>query len=574
MKNKPSNFDQKIVELQVALNKLHLSADNNNQIGELSNKILPNLPLLNRTIPNIKMVSSYIFLFLLFQLSNGRINYLPNNISEKNINNKLLLNYLVQTNNISNNALLENLNNQINFINNNNNRYQNNIMYESIYHDKSHDNLNVKNIDNHRNINNNFINNFTEQNKFGENTYLYNNMMLNDLNNINPILNPYLNLSNNNLQNYNNNLVNENINLSKSYNLNRTNNNFVNNNIENKESLFNLIQINKNPQKILDFKNKSLTSKLCNKIGINQIKTLLKNEHYSTDLIRKLILTLNKENGLYKVFTNIYGNYFIQNLFQKMNSDLIQLTIDLISSEFVNIAKSPSGTHCLQELLNFIDNSEKEISIIKAIKYKEKELAFDNHAIYVLKKIISVIPDIKRVRLNNIIIDNAKELSLNANSVFILKRFMATNTIEENKKRLLNIIKRNFLVIAQNPFGNYAIQYIFEVWPLKDCEIIIYEIFDKVNDLSCHRFSFNIIIKALNIFSLEYKNKLIYILCFSSNIMQLLNNKYGIFVINKAIDNMDSEMKKKLENYLKINFNNNSSKEEMLINQIIALLNN
>ena len=481
---------------------------------------------------------------------------------------------MVQTNNISNNALLENLNNQINFINNNNNRYQNNIMYESIYHDKSHDNLNVKNIDNHRNINNNFINNFTEQNKFGENTYLYNNMMLNDLNNINPILNPYLNLSNNNLQNYNNNLVNENINLSKSYNLNRTNNNFVNNNIENKESLFNLIQINKNPQKILDFKNKSLTSKLCNKIGINQIKTLLKNEHYSTDLIRKLILTLNKENGLYKVFTNIYGNYFIQNLFQKMNSDLIQLTIDLISSEFVNIAKSPSGTHCLQELLNFIDNSEKEISIIKAIKYKEKELAFDNHAIYVLKKIISVIPDIKRVRLNNIIIDNAKELSLNANSVFILKRFMATNTIEENKKRLLNIIKRNFLVIAQNPFGNYAIQYIFEVWPLKDCEIIIYEIFDKVNDLSCHRFSFNIIIKALNIFSLEYKNKLIYILCFSSNIMQLLNNKYGIFVINKAIDNMDSEMKKKLENYLKINFNNNSSKEEMLINQIIALLNN
>ena len=574
MKNKPSNFDQKIVELQVALNKLHLSADNNNQIGELSNKILPNLPLLNRTIPNIKMVSSYIFLFLLFQLSNGRINYLPNNISEKNINDKLLLDYLVQTDNIPNNALLENLNNQINFINNNNNRYQNNIMYESIYHDKSHDNLNVKNIDNHRNINNNFINNFTEQNKFGENTYLYNNMMLNDLNNINPILNPYLNLSNNNLQNYNNNLVNENINLSKSYNLNRTNNNFVNNNIENKESLFNLIQINKNPQKILDFKNKSLTSKLCNKIGINQIKTLLKNEHYSTDLIRKLILTLNKENGLYKVFTNIYGNYFIQNLFQKMNSDLIQLTIDLISSEFVNIAKSPSGTHCLQELLNFIDNSEKEISIIKAIKYKEKELAFDNHAIYVLKKIISVIPDIKRVRLNNIIIDNAKELSLNANSVFILKRFMATNTIEENKKRLLNIIKRNFLVIAQNPFGNYAIQYIFEVWPLKDCEIIIYEIFDKVNDLSCHRFSFNIIIKALNIFSLEYKNKLIYILCFSSNIMQLLNNKYGIFVINKAIDNMDSEMKKKLENYLKINFNNNSSKEEMLINQIIALLNN
>ena len=85
-------------------------------------------------------------------------------------------------------------------------------------------------------------------------------------------------------------------------------------------------------------------------------------------LIRKIILALNKENGLHTVFINIYGNYFIQDLFQKMNKDLIQLTVELISSEFVNIAKSPSGTHSLQSLLNYVNNSEIEISIVKAIK--------------------------------------------------------------------------------------------------------------------------------------------------------------------------------------------------------------
>ena len=318
--------------------------------------------------------------------------------------------------------------------------------------------------------------------------------------------------------------------------------------------------------------NNSLSSLLCCKNGINQIKHLLKNEHNNLDLIRKIILTLNKENCLHIVFKNIYGNYFIQELFQKMNNDLIQLTIDLISSEFVNIAKSPSGTHALQELLNHINNSEMEKEIIKAIKYREKDMAFDNNATYVLQKIISIIPDKKRIRLNNLIIENAKELSLNANSVLVLKKFISTNTIEENKKKLINVLKKYFIIISQNPFGNYVIQYLFEVWSMKDCEIIVYEIFDKVNVLSCQRFSSNIVIKSLNIFSSDFKNKLIYYICFSSEILNLLKNKYGSNIIKKAVDNMDNETKIKFQLFLTKIMKNYSFNENILINQIISLL--
>ena len=257
-----------------------------------------------------------------------------------------------------------------------------------------------------------------------------------------------------------------------------------------------------------------------------------------------------------------------------MNDDLIQLTIDLISSEFVNIAKSQSGTHCLQELLNYINNTEKQISVIKSIKYKEIEMAYDQNATYVLKKIISIIPDSKRIRLNNIIIENTKELSLNANSVFIIKQFIATITIEENKKRIINILKKNFLTISQNPFGNYVIQFIFDVWRLRDCIIIVNEILDKAIDLCSNRFSFNIVIKALNIFNFDYKNKLIYILCFSSNVLNLLNNKYGNIVINKVVNYMDSKMKYNFKKHLELNYKNTSSKDQILINQIIILLNN
>ena len=459
-------------------------------------------------------------------------------------------------------------------------------MYNNNYQDNNiYDNMNINNLNNNRNINNNFVNNISEQKMLGENIYLCNNLG-NDINNIQPILNPYLNsnynyinnnnnfvnANNNNFINNNNNFINTNNNLSSSVNLSRSNNIF-NNSVNNPESLFNLIQTNPNPNSLYIEKS-SLTPILCSKDGIKKIKNLLKNQNYNKELIRNLILVLNKENGLHKIFKNIYGNYFIQHLFSKMNDDLIQLTIDLISSEFVNIAKSQSGTHCLQELLNYVNNTEKQISIIKSIKYKEIEMAYDQNATYVLKKIISIIPDSKRTRLNNIIIENTKELSLNVNSVFIIKQFISTITIEENKKRIINNLKKNFLIISQNPFGNYVIQFIFDVWPLRDCIIIVNEILDKANDLCCNRFSFNIVIKALNILNLEYKNKLIYILCFSSNVLKLLNDKYGNIVINKVVNYMDSEMKYNFKTFLELNFKNTSSKDQILINQIIILLNN
>lgn len=514
-----------------------------------------------------------------------------------NVNNKFLTNneFLQRTKIPSNNYFINNLTREIQLENGNNNYYinNNNLFLNNV----NINNYSINNTNNINNINKNFVKNRIEPNRLGGN------LNLNDLD-LNKFLNKDLTFNSNNNVSLNNNYINDAL-YSYNFNENKYNNNFDNdinnintqiklinfakaynnlnkdvNNINNEKfsltSLLsskkeidktkNIIRNNQNTEKL------TLTSLLCSKKGINEIKSIIRNNPNS-DIIRKIILTLNKENGLHIVFKNIYGNYFIQDLIEKMSKDLIQLTFELISSELVNISKSPSGTHCLQNLLNYINSSEIEIIIIKAIKYKEKEMAFDDNATYVLQKIITNIPDKKRTRLNNIIIENVKEFSLNANSVLVLKRFISTNTIEENKKKIINIIKQHFLVIAQNPFGNYVIQYLFDVWPIKDCQPIVNEILSKVISLSIERFSANIVIKSLKIFNNEYKQKIIVLLCFSSNIINLLKNKYSYYVINKAILYMDKDTKDKFKIYLAQSLNNiSSSKEKVLINDIIFLL--
>ena len=493
---------------------------------------------------------------------------LLNEFRNSNVNNKYLLNinYFKQIKNP-----FTNINNSVNKklvgngivdnINKNNLFYSNNVIH----------NVSINSVNNN---NKNIIKTNNYQNNLFENTNYYN------FNNYsNNIVNEDLNLKNNKNLLFNNEVFANDI--SSIYNIYTNNyNNYFTNNINNQIKLINFAKLsnnineNVNKMKSLNNEKNSLTFVLCSKKGINEMRNLISNNPNDINLIRKIILILNEENGLHTVFKNIYGNYFIQDLFQKMNKDLILLTVELISSEFVNIAKTPSGTHSLQSLLNYISNSEMEISIIKAIKYKEKEMAFNEYATYVLQKIIAIIPDHKRVRLNNIIIENAKELSLNANSVFVLKKFIITNTIEENKKRLMNAIKKHFLIISQNPFGNYVIQYLLEVWTIKDCELIVNEIFNKVIELSSERFSANIVIYALKCFNNNFKKKLISILCFSVNIINLLKNKYSFYVINKTVNYMDKITKTKFKLYLEKKSENISSKEMNMTKEIITLIDN
>ena len=107
---------------------------------------------------------------------------------------------------------------------------------------------------------------------------------------------------------------------------------------------------------------------------------------------------------------------------------------------------------------------------------------------------------------------------------------------------------------------------------MMDCEIIVNEIFGKVIDLSCQRFSSNIIKKTLNIFSNDYKVKLINIICFFPKFLILLKNNYENYIVNKAVDNMDHDTKTKFKLFLTNNMKNNSKKDNMLISQIISLL--
>ena len=67
------------------------------------------------------------------------------------------------------------------------------------------------------------------------------------------------------------------------------------------------------------------------------------------------------------------------------------------------------------------------------------------------------------------IYDKFIELATNNCGLCVIKIIIAKTFKPENRKRLMGKLKANAIELAQNPYGNYAIQQAFENWDREIC---------------------------------------------------------------------------------------------------------
>ena len=273
--------------------------------------------------------------------------------------------------------------------------------------------------------------------------------------------------------------------------------------------------------------------------------------------------------------TNLYGNYFIQNLINNSNFKQINLIYTYIQKDYVHIAKDYSGTHVLQKLLdynkNLLDNNNSnnhikilEKIILASIIDKEIEMAFHTNATHVLQKIILTIPEQNRQYLNEKIYSNLIDLCLDSNGICLVKKIISSTKHILNKKRIINIISTRCIEISQNPYGNYAIQFLIEEWGIHLCYEIVNKIIENISNLSMQKYSSNVSEKIIELID-ENNIDYVYQKLFDENILlNVLKNKYGRFVLQKAVKIMNKGKKEEIKkNLLKINLNSNKEKNRL-----------
>ena len=154
---------------------------------------------------------------------------------------------------------------------------------------------------------------------------------------------------------------------------------------------------------------------------------------------------------------------------------------------------------------------------------------------------------------------------------------MKTNSLISNKERINEKVINNFVILAESPFGNYGVQYLMEIWNEDDLKDVKNKILENIYELSLQQFSSNVIEKAIETFSQKNREEILRKLCFEEKfIVSLINNKFGKFVLNKAIKFMRLDMINELESKINNDINNNlfKSKDKNKIKKILTKLKN
>ena len=395
--------------------------------------------------------------------TNNNINYINNN-AFNNSNNNIFIKNNENQNLLSMQKLFLNLNPYTASLMRNNDINMNHIL------NNYNSNINNNNTSNFFNyINNNHLNNFKSMSIFNLNNPV--NQQPKKSHSTKGLHNPNGNLGFNPINNYTNiNLNNKNnsIDGNMSYD-NLSYSSFGSNKAQIKKKRTSLFQNGCNKEKDLrDFKRFCdglkipMPDYICTQIGSRIMQKYLKR---FPSYIRTLLIT-KISKYFEKLMCDTYGNYFCQKLYNISELEQRILILNSLKDSFIKISKNSFGAHVTQFIIGEAKYDEEKRIIIDYISNHELELSLDPEGTHVLQKIISCFPEKERQNLNDKLnmTDNLNALCKDAKGMCVMKKLISNTENIDNKNKIINGVYNHCMEIAQNPFGNYIIQYIFEEW--------------------------------------------------------------------------------------------------------------
>jgi G:T/U-mismatch repair DNA glycosylase len=195
--------------------------------------------------------------------------------------------------------------------------------------------------------------------------------------------------------------------------------------------------------------------------------------------------------------TNSIANYFCQSFFGYLSKKQKQKVWKQIFHQFKFFSCADYATHCVQALLEVTYSDYEHLIIFEYMQNDFIEIACHNRGTHVILKMLQCFEKESRKKLLSIIRKNCLLLSQQTYGVNIIKKLIIYSKNEDKKFKhdWIEVFCDNFLQMACDIHGNYAILCLLEEWGHRTCTKIINIALGNLNCLCFHRFGSRIIIK-------------------------------------------------------------------------------
>ncbi|KAL9306995.1 putative pumilio 8 [Arabidopsis thaliana] len=231
-----------------------------------------------------------------------------------------------------------------------------------------------------------------------------------------------------------------------------------------------------------------------------------------------------------------FGNYLMQKLLDVCNEEQRTQIILMVTSEpgqLIRISLNAYGTRVVQRLVESI-KTRKQISLVKsALRPGFLNLIRDLNGNHVTQRCLQCLS----TEDNEFIFEDATkfciDIATHRHGCCVLQKCIAYSSGLQREK-LVTEISRNSLFLAQDPYGNYAVQFVLELRDFSAIAAMLAQLKGHYVELSMQKFSSHMVERCLT-HCPESRPQIVRELISVPHFDILIQDPYANFVIQAAL---------------------------------------
>jgi hypothetical protein len=279
---------------------------------------------------------------------------------------------------------------------------------------------------------------------------------------------------------------------------------------------------------------------------IGHIYSLCKDQHGCRFLQKKLeerdarvveLIFNEVYEHMVELMIDPFGNYLCQKLLEHCTEHQRTVIIEKVSNDLVKISKNMHGTRAVQKMIEYLTSPEQVALIRQALKNHVVTLIQDLNGNHVIQRCLNKLsPEDNQFIYDSVSQTNScVEVATHRHGCCVLQRCI-DHASDTQKLQLINEIIANALVLVQDPYGNYVVQYVLDLpFPGLASELAR-RFIGHIPILSTQKFSSNVVEKCLGVADPHTRALIIQEVIEYDNLLYLLQDPYANYVIQTSLN--------------------------------------
>ncbi|KAJ1980905.1 hypothetical protein H4R34_002286 [Dimargaris verticillata] len=238
---------------------------------------------------------------------------------------------------------------------------------------------------------------------------------------------------------------------------------------------------------------------------------------------------------IHQLMTEPFGNYLCQKLLEYCTKDQRARIVEHVAPELVKISLNMHGTRAVQKMIELLVDDAQISTVVHALKDHVVTLIKDINGNHVIQKCLNRLSGDQNQFIYDSVCASCNEVATHRHGCCVFQRCI-DHASEPQKRQLVREVTANALLLVQDPFGNYVVQYVLDLKRQEFSDPLIRQFARDVCRLSVQKFSSNVVEKCIRAAHPSSRRQLIAGLLLSAQLEVLLKDSFANYVIQTALD--------------------------------------